>query len=422
MRYVRKVLPNGLRIIAVPMKDNPTVTVLVMVEAGSKYETKSNNGISHFLEHMCLKGTTNRPTALDISHEIEAMGAQINAFTWYEFTGYHAKSRARNFNKILDVVSDVYLNSTFPDDEIKKEKGVIIEEINLDEDRPTRNVYRVLNELMYKDQPAGRSVLGTKKNIRGIKREDFIKYRVKHYVASATTVVVAGNVDSRSAIEAVRDKFSCVSEKHKSPKRKVIENQRAPQTLVKYKKSDQSHFVLGFRSFDAYSKRNAAVSVLSGVLGRGMSSRLFQRLRGEMGVCYYVYSYNYAHTDNGLFGIASGVDNRRALEVIEAILEEIRRIRSELVPRKELSKAKEYMAGSMQMGLELSDEVAYFFGDREIMHRKIKTPDQVIREIKSVTSEQVRRAAKDVFQNKSLNLALIGPFKNKRTFQKTLRI
>src|SRR6185503_3074102 len=185
MKFSKKVLKNGLTVVTIPMKDNPTVTVLVLVGAGSKYEEKKVNGISHFLEHMCFKGTTKRPKAVDISKELDALGSQYNAFTAQEYTGYYAKSDARHFRQIFDIVSDIYLNSIFPDKEMEKEKGVIIEEINMYEDMPHKHVQDLILELLYHGQPAGWNIAGEKGNILKMKREDFVNYKGEHYLPEA---------------------------------------------------------------------------------------------------------------------------------------------------------------------------------------------------------------------------------------------
>ena len=417
-----KKLKNGLRIVTVPMRDNPTVTVMVLVEAGSHYETKENNGISHFLEHMCFKGTSNRPSSLDISHELDALGAESNAFTWYEYTGYHAKSRAKNFKKILDVVADIYLHSTVPESELEKEKGVIIEEINMYEDVPMRNVYRLLDKVMYGDQPAGRSVLGTKGVIRRMTRDEFVAYRTRHYVAKKTAVVVAGDIDSREVFAEVERQFKGINMGEVAGKPKVRERQNAPQIGLQYKKSDQSHLVLGFRTFPARDKRSTTVEVLAAILGQGMSSRLFQKLRNEMGVCYYARAATQGHTDHGKLTIATGVDNKRVEEVLAVVLGEVRRLKQERVDEKELRKAKEYAIGMFLMNMESSDEVTDFFGSQEILRQKIKTPRDIVREIRQVTPQKIQTLAKEVFQNRTMNLALIGPFNNKSALVKKFRL
>ena len=236
MHYTKTVLPDGLRIITVPMKDNPTATVLVLVEAGSEYESEKNSGISHFLEHMCFKGTKNRPTAIRISEELDEMGAAYNAFTSQEYTGYYAKVRAEKFEKILDVVSDMYLNPIFEEKEIEKEKGVIEEEIKMYEEIPQARVHDMFMELLYKGQPAGRNIAGTKETVAAIKREDFLEYRRKHYVAPATLVVVSGNIDKKKAVEEVRKNSRGFWPARRKGKESVSESQKIPAVAVRKKK------------------------------------------------------------------------------------------------------------------------------------------------------------------------------------------
>ena len=233
MNFSRKILPNGLRLITVPMKDNPTVTVMVLVEAGSKYETKKINGVSHFLEHMCFKGTTKRPKAVDIVRELDGVGSQYNAFTAQEMTGYYAKSDRKHFGKILDVVSDIYLHSTFPEAELEKEKGVIIEEIRMYQDMPTRHIHDVLMELLYGDQPAGWDIAVSEATVRSTTRESMVAYREKHYVSGATSVVVAGNIDEAEVASKVEQSFVRMPSGKKHQKTAVKEAQREPRIAIK---------------------------------------------------------------------------------------------------------------------------------------------------------------------------------------------
>jgi len=421
MQFSKKILKNGLRVVTIPMKDNPTATVLVLVEAGSKYETKKVNGISHFLEHMCFKGTVKRPKAIDISKELDALGSQYNAFTAQEYTGYYAKSDARHFSKIFDVVSDIYLNSTFPETEMQKEKGVIIEEINMYEDMPPRHVQDLLMKLLYGDQPAGWNIAGEKKNILEMKREDFVNYKKTHYLPEATVLIVAGAVTEKEVMREVNKIFSKVSRGKKVGKKKVKENQKKPEVLLNFKKTDQTHFVLGVRSLNLFSKKNAIISVLGGVLGGGMSSRLFQKLREEMGVGYYVRAYNDAYTDHGFFQISAGVDNKRIEEVIKAVLLECNKLKNEKVGKEELEKVKECLIGNMKLTLESSDDIANFYGGQELLKRELKNAEDKAREVRKVTAKQIQDLAEEIFQNKKLNLALIGPFKDKNKFLKILK-
>ncbi len=416
MQFSKKILKNGLRVVTVPMKDNPTVTVLVLVEAGSKYETKRVNGISHFLEHMCFKGTVKRPKAIDISKELDSIGSQYNAFTAQEYTGYYAKSDAKHFARIFDVVSDIYLNSTFPEAEIEREKGVIIEEINMYEDMPNRHVQDLIMELLYGDQPAGWNVAGEKKNITDMKRTDFVAYKKAHYVPSATTIVVSGSVTEKEVLKEVKKVFGDISGGKKTGKLKVKESQNKPEVLVKFKKTDQTHFVLGVRTYDLFSKKNAVLSVLGGVLGGGMSSRLFQKLREEMGVCYYVRAYNDSYTDHGFFQISAGVDNKRVTEVVKVILEECKKLKNEKVSADELEKVKECLIGNMKLSLESSDDIANFIGGQELLKKEILLAEEKAKEIRKVKAEDVQKLAKEIFIDKKLNLGLIGPFAGKKEF------
>ena len=420
MQYHKTKLKNGLRVITVPMKDNPTVTVLVLVETGSKYENKKNNGLSHFLEHMCFKGTTKRPTAHAIASELDGLGSQYNAFTAQEYTGYYAKSDAKHFSKIFDVVSDIYLNSTFPEAEMEKEKGVIVEEINMYEDMPHRHVQDLFMSLLYGDQPAGWNIAGTRENVRAMTRNDFVFYKAAHYVPKATTVVVSGKVNQKEVLKEVNRVFSGLKNTKKNTKVKVVEKQTKPEVLVKYKKTDQTHFVLGFRTFDLYNKTNPVLTVLSTILAGGMSSRLFIKLREEMGVAYYVRSYNDTYTDHGFLEISAGVSNDRVSEVVTEILKECKKLTAELVSKEELSKVKEYLAGNQKLELESSDAWASFFGGQEIVHKKIKAPADVEKWIRNVTAKQIQEAAKKIFKNASLNLAAIGPFEDKKKFEEIL--
>lgn len=403
-----------------PMKDNPTVTVLVLVEAGSKYETKEVNGISHFLEHMCFKGTVKRPKAIDISRELDAIGSQYNAFTSQEYTGYYAKSDAKHFKKIFDIISDIYLNSTFPEVEMEKEKGVIIEEIHMYEDMPNRHVQDLMMTLLYGDQPAGWNIAGEKENILNMKRDDFTKYKKEKYVPEATTLVVAGQVTEKEVMKEVEKIFGNLRKTKKAKKEKVVEKQSKPKVLVKWKDTDQTHFVLCVRTFDLFNKANPVLSVLGGVLGGGMSSRLFQKLREEMGVGYYVRAYNDTYTDHGFFQISAGVDNKRVDEVIEAILEECRKLKKELVGKEELEKVKECLIGNMKLSLESTDDIANFYGGQELLKKKVKNADDKAKDLRKVTAKQVQDMARVIFKNDKLNLALIGPFKEKTRFQNIL--
>ena len=422
MRIIRKKMKSGLRIIAAPLKDNLTVTVLVMVEAGSKYERPDESGLSHFLEHMCFKGTINRPTSLDISHELDSLGAENNAFTSFEYTGYYAKANPKHTDKLIEIISDLYLNPVFPEKEIEKEKGVIIEEMNMYEDLPQRKAQEVFLNLLYGTQPAGQTILGDRKVIKNAKRKDFMNYRKKHYVPSSTLVVVAGDINPRSVINSVEKHFEALEDGRKSGKARVKEKQARPQIKLHHKKTDQTHVVLGMRTFGARDKRNPALWVLSTILGEGMSSRLFQKLREEMGVCYYVRSSVEEFTDHGYLSVSAGVDKRRAVRAVEAIVGELRRLRDEAIAPSELEKAKEYIVSHLYMGLESSDSVAVFVADQEIIKGRIRYPKDIEKAIRKVTVEEVRKIANEIITDKRLNLAIVGNVKKVAPLSAVLKI
>jgi predicted Zn-dependent peptidase len=421
MQFSQKKLKNGLRVISVPMKDNPTVTVLVLVATGSKYETKKENGISHFLEHMCFKGTEKRPNAHAISAGLDSLGSQYNAFTGQEYTGYYAKSDAKHFKEIFDVVSDVYLHSTFPEKEIEKEKGVIVEEINMYEDMPHRHVHDLFMSLLYGDQPAGWNIAGTRENVRAFTRADFVRYHNAHYVPEATVVIVAGKVSEAEVLTEVEKVFGPKKKAKKEKKLAVVEKQSKPRILLEYKATDQTHIVLGVRTLDIYDKRNPVLTVLAGVLGGGMSSRLFIKLREEMGSAYYVRAENDAYTDHGVFTISAGVTNGRVTEVMEGILSECKKLTVEEVGPEELSKVKEYLSGTMKLELESSDAWASFYGGQAVLDRPIQSPEEIEKAIRKVTTKEVLAMAKKLFVDTQLNCALIGPFKSEKHFERTLR-
>lgn len=421
MKYQKTTLENGLRLVTVPMKDNSTVTVLILVEAGSHYEDKKNNGLSHFLEHMCFKGTEKRDYK-EISFELDSIGAQYNAFTSEDFTGYYAKAHYSQLSKITEILSDIYLNSTIPQPEIEKERGVIIEEINMYEDLPARKVYEVFNSLLYGDSPAGRPIIGPKENIKKFNQEDFLNYRQKHYIAPKTTVVVAGNFDPKQVKEEVKKYFADLTKEQVIKPKPVVEKQKAPAIKLEYKKSDQSHLILGFRTFDIYNQNQTTLDVLAFLLGKGMSSRLFSKMRDEMGICYYVRAGNSASFDTGYLAIRSGVNNKRLEEAVAAILEEIRLIRDEEVSAKELKKVKNMMISELAINLETSESRAEFFGEQETMHQKIKAPKDLIKEIRAVSAKDLQKIAKQIFRSDNINLAVIGPTKDSQKLKKYLKL
>lgn len=417
-----KKLPNGMRVLLVPLKDQRTATVLVLAEAGSKYETKERNGISHFLEHLCFKGTTMRPSPMIIASELDSLGAEYNAFTMHEVTGFHAKVASHHLPSALDLVADLYVDPIFKGDDIETEKGVIVGEIDMRNDMLPRRAGEIFMELLYGDQPAGWPIAGQKEGIRRFMLEDFLDYRRSHYVAKATTVIVAGKFSEKKIEKMITEKFSTLSRSKKPGKQKVEDVQACPAVRILYKECDQTHLVLGFRSLPLTHPSYTALNVMASVLGGGMSSRLFHKIRTEMGAGYYAHSGNDSYSDHGMFVSGVGSDHSKVKDVIRAILAEYRRLRTDLVPEVELSKVKDMLAGRLALGLEGSDEIGEYYGFQEVLKGKIETPEEAIKKMNAVSAEEIRALAKKIFVPEHLNLAMIGPWKNEKEFLELLQM
>lgn len=420
MKFQKHTLPNGVRVIVVPAHDNPSTTVMVACETGSNYESKKENGLSHFLEHMLFKGTAMRPSPLSVSSELDMVGAESNAFTSSEVTAYYAKSEKRHWKKLLEVISDIYLNPAFPAADLEKEKGVIIQEIGMYLDLPQRHVWDVFSKLVYGNTPAGRTILGPKENIQKFSRQDFLAYHRKHYVSSKTIVTIAGDVTPKEAFEEVEKIFGMLSSVEKRDKDKVVEKQSKPALSVERKKTDQTHMVMGFRSFNAKDKRSIPASLVMSILGDGMSSRLFQRLREEMGACYYVRTHHETLTDHGIATISTGIDPKRAEEVTKAIIDECKRLTYEKVSDKELQKVKDYVVSHMYMALETTDALAGFYISEEITNGAARNPQELEAEIRGVTAEEITEIAQELFRDDKLNLAVVGNVVDGKPVKKAL--
>ncbi|MEA2112617.1 MAG: pitrilysin family protein [Patescibacteria group bacterium] len=421
MKFKKKVLKNGLRIITAPVQGNSTITVLVLVKAGTDYEDKKNNGISHFLEHMCFKGTKLRPNTGDIALDLDKLGSRYNAFTGYQYTGYWAKAHHKQGEKLLEIVSDMYLNPIFDEGEIEKERGVILEELNMYLDLPMRQVEEDFLQLLYKNQPAGMLLVGPKNNIKKFKQKDFIKYRDKRYTAKNTTIIVSGKFDDKKILKDIQNRFENINSRGSFRKIKTKETQIKPQVFVRNKKVDQTHLFLGVRAFNLFHKDTVVASLIASILGSGMSSRLFNKLRNEMGVCYYVRADNDSATDRGFLALSAGVDTKRTEEVVKVFLSELKKLKEELVGEDELKKVKDYITGNMYLGLESSDSIAQYLSFQELLKNEILTPEEKIKKIKAVTSKDIKRVANKIFVDKGLNLAVIGPIKDEKSLLKILK-
>jgi predicted Zn-dependent peptidase len=404
------------------MKDTQTVTTMILAQAGSKYEEKNNNGISHFLEHMMFKGTKKRPTSKLITEELDSVGGDYNAFTGKEQTGYWIKVASQHFPMALDVVSDMYLNPLLDQKEIDKERGVILQEIAMYRDTPVRYVWDVFEELLYGDQPAGWDIAGTEENIQRFSRKDFTDYLKRMYLPQATVVVVAGNFDEEFALKQLKQTFGTKrAGLEEKVMKKTAQQQKTPSLKIYYKETDQTHLIMGVRSCDMYSPERYATSLLGTVLGGGMSSRMFHNIREKYGLTYYIDAGSEQMTDTGYFFARAGVQHINLEKTIKLIIKEFEKVVSKKIGAKELTKAKEYIKGKTVMSLEASSAVASFYGDQELFKEPIMSAQEIFAKIDAVTAEDIQKVAQTIFQNKGLNFAVIGPHKDEEKLAKILK-
>jgi len=416
-------LKNNLQVILTSQKETKAVTVLVLVGVGSRYESKNIAGISHFLEHMMFKGTKKRPDTLAISKELDRVGAEFNASTSKDNTNYYIKINAEHLELALDMLSDMILNSKFEEQEIEREKGTIIEEINMYEDNPLIGLGFLLEEVVFKGNTLSKDEGGTKKSVRGTTRNKMVNFKNKHYFSENMVISVAGNFK--------QDKIKKLISKYFSNNNKSIEKikfdkfkskQVKPQINLKYKKTEQVHLAFGFLGPSYTDKNFIATNILSVILGGSMSSRLFINIRERHGLCYHIGSGLSTYQDIGNLNIRAGLDKDRIMQAIELILNELRKIKSKGITKEELNKAKEYIKGKMILHLEDSSSVADWYARQQLLVGTTKTPEQKIAEIMKVTKADVNKVAKKMFQTKNINLALIGPFKSEKEFLKVLKI
>lgn len=420
--FKKTTLENGLRIITVPQENTQAVTVLVLVGTGSKYETKDINGISHFLEHMYFKGTKKRPSTVAIAEPLDKVGGIYNAFTSEEYTGYFAKVASSHLDLVLDWVSDIYLDSLLPEKEIEKERGVIIEEINMYLDTPMLYIGELWKKLLYGDQPAGWEVVGTKENIAKIKREQILNYLKSQYVASNTIICVAGKISSSQIINKIKKYFSKIIKIKPESKLPVIEKQDKPRLLIFQKPTDQTHLAIGVRAYNLFHPQRYTLELLGVILGGMMSSRLFEEIRTKLGIAYYIRTTVENNPDTGYLVTLAGVDNKNVEKAISTILKEYKKISQKKVPQVELKKAKDNVKGRTVLELESSDAQASFYAGQELLEKKILTPEEIFAKIDKVRESDILKVAKDIFQPKKLNLALIGPFEDKTKFEQLLKL
>jgi len=425
--FTKKILSNNMRFIKLPLKNTKIATVLVLVKVGSKFETKEISGISHFLEHMFFKGTEKRPNKLLIAKTLDQIGGEYNAFTAHEYTGFYAKVNGKHLTLAMDVISDILLNSKFDENEINREKGVIIEEINMYQDNPMEYIDTLWTGLLFGDQPAGWDILGKKETVLKMNREKILSYYKKYYTPANILICLSGDLSGlkfqKNIEKVVAEKYfkynGLISTVNKSKLEKI--NQKDPKVSLLYKKTDQTHLMLGVRSYNIFHPDLYNLKLLSVILGGGMSSRLFMEIRENRGLAYYIYTRNDSDTDAGYLVSGAGLDNSKVEEAVKVIIDQYYKIKSNGINADELKKAKDCLKGRMLLNLETSSQWANFFASQELLKEDILNLKDIFAKIDKITVDDIKRTANDIFVNNKLNLALIGPFKDIGKFEKILR-
>lgn len=418
-------LASGLRVLTVPLPSLESATVTVWVKTGSRNEEVRVNGISHFLEHMTFKGSKKRPSAREISEAVDAIGGEFNASTSKEWTNFYIKARSGNLETAFDVLSDMVLNPLLKEEEIEREKGIIIEEIAMYEDTPMYRIGDIFEQLIFDGSSLGWDIAGTAKSVRATEKEDFERYRKMHYYPENILLTIAGGVKEKEVLDLAERYFSTLSAKDSPFKGQVYKGKQSkPQLKLYSKKKEQAHFILGFRGNRMGDSNRFVDAVLSSVLGGGMSSRLFIEVRERRGLAYAVKNDAEKLTDTGYIGTYAGVDVKKAEESIKVVLDQHYGLAEKRykIFDKELRKAKEYLKGHLALSLEDTHSVSHFFGLRELLLGRVETPDEVFKGIDEVTVDEVYEEAKKLFTPRGLNLAIIGPYNDQGKFEKLLKI
>jgi predicted Zn-dependent peptidase len=416
--YERTELANGVRVLTAPMPHAQSVSCFVVVAAGSRYETPETNGIAHFAEHMFFKGTERRPTARDIAGEIDGIGGEFNAFTGKELTGYYVKCAGESRDVALDVLVDMLRNSRFDAEEIEREKGVIVEEMNMYFDTPRDYIGGVYESLLYGDQPLGWDIIGRKDTVQAATRETFTGYIDRWYRPERLVVGLGGKLGDRF-VDRLEELLGTIDPRETGAPAPVLLPADGAPVKVHTKQSDQAHIILGARSYPLGHADRYAVQLLSTVLGGGMSSRLFTEVRERRGLAYYVFASNHSYTDAGSLQAQAGVDIDRIDEAVKTIVGELRKIASESVPSDELEKARSFAKGRFVLQLESPHGTIMFGLRREVLEGRAEEPEAVLRGLDAMTAEDVQRVAADILGDR-LHLAVIGPFDDAERFEQLL--
>jgi len=409
--YDKTVLDNGLRVITSTMPHSRSVSIAFLVGAGSCYESQQEAGISHFSEHLFFKGTQRRPTAKEISQDIEGTGGMINASTDKEATIFWCKVASAHFPTALDVLSDLLLNSRFDRADIEKERQVVIEEINMNLDLPQQKVGMLIDELLWPEQPLGREVAGTKETVSGINRGQMLSYIDHRYVPNNIVVSVAGNIQHEQVVAQIEALLDNWSAKEVATQYIADDRQTHPRLRTEFKEGEQAHLCLAMHGFSRCHQQRFVLDLLNTVLGGGMSSRLFTEIREHKGLAYDIHSYVEHFLDSGSFVVYAGVDPAKVGIAVEAILGELSKLK-QVISSSELTRAKELSKGRLQLRLEDSQHMALWLGGQELLTQQILTLDEVIPIIDAIGIDELGQVAERLLASEQLNLAIVGPIKN----------
>jgi predicted Zn-dependent peptidase len=418
--YHRQALSNGLRVLTAPLEHARSVACYVMLAAGSRYENAENRGIAHFAEHMFFKGTERRPTARDIAMEVDSIGGEFNAFTSKEYTGYYIRCAGEERDRAFDVLVDMLRNSKFDAEELEREKGVIVEEMNMYFDTPRDYVSSVYEELLFGSNPLGWETLGTKETVQAASRQTFLDYLGQWYKPPRMVVGCAGAVGDGLLPMLEELLGDLAGEVAHGPAPAAVERSPEPRVRIHRKDSDQANVALGVPSYPLRHPDRYALQLLGTVLGTGMSSRLFLEVRERRGLAYYVFAYNNSFTDAGTLYAQAGVDLKRAEEAVEVIATEFKKLAAEPVPDDELEKARALAKGRFVLQTESPNGLILFGLRREVLEGAAAEPTEVLAGLDAVTVEDVQRVAEEIIGGTGLRCALIGPFDDDARFEALL--
>ncbi|MCK5026923.1 MAG: insulinase family protein [Candidatus Pacebacteria bacterium] len=420
MKHTKTVLDNGVNIITVPLENSPTVSVMVFTGASPLRETKDNNGISHFLEHMILSGSRKWPTLRDVSLQVDSIGAIRNGMTYKDCVQYKLKAHSKYAMDITDMVCDFFRYPTLDTEKIEKERKVILSEIDRSMDSPGRILYQDFSKLLYGDQPAGWKGVGEKEVVKNISRDQLLAYHADNYAGESTTFVIAGaGFVSDDVISQVREYFSDLPCESKTQKYFVEKEQKRAGLSFVEKDLKQVQLLLGFRAYPYRHPNIIILNIIRGILGTGASSRLLTKIRQEMGACYRLKVYTGTHHDFGNIRTITGVAPERILEVAEVIMNEYKRMVNEKVSQEELEKAKNLQISNMYMSLENVWSYSSWYGWQDFYGQDIISHEQREEQIKAVTAEDIQRVAKDVFVENKLNASFVGNINDEQKEQLT---